>query len=247
VRAGAGNAAAATAAGIGRDRRIRTWLPTDRSVDARQRCSAASGGGADRRPVDARGTRARVPTRRTRVCLRGPDGYPVTSTDPVSSTPRRSQAPAPARYRCSDVFGDTGFRGDHGETVTLSLEQPGMFDLLRRVGDGPADVATSRRGDGAGVGGASGGEGAFHAGLDLDQTSHWQPRQGDPWPHRTGLRATRSDHLSSRYPPRLAIMDSGALSFLMFIVGLVISYWVIRLAVRHAIQDADRRRAHNRS
>ncbi|MBB4743611.1 hypothetical protein BJY16_007070 [Actinoplanes octamycinicus] len=42
-------------------------------------------------------------------------------------------------------------------------------------------------------------------------------------------------------------MDAAALSFLMLVAGLVISYWVIRLAVRHAIQDADRRRFRNRS
>jgi hypothetical protein len=37
---------------------------------------------------------------------------------------------------------------------------------------------------------------------------------------------------------------SGALSFslLVWVLGLVTLYWVVRLAVRHGIEDADRRR-----
>ncbi|MBX6751828.1 MAG: hypothetical protein IRY85_19585 [Micromonosporaceae bacterium] len=41
-------------------------------------------------------------------------------------------------------------------------------------------------------------------------------------------------------------MNAGyAFSFLpiiFYVIGLLILYWVIRLAVRHAIQDADNRR-----
>mgnify|MGYP001474537003 CR=1 FL=1 len=33
-----------------------------------------------------------------------------------------------------------------------------------------------------------------------------------------------------------------ALTILFFAIGMVVQYWVIRLAVRHAIQDTDNRR-----
>jgi hypothetical protein len=42
---------------------------------------------------------------------------------------------------------------------------------------------------------------------------------------------------------RASASFEGLLFLLVFwLVGLLIAYWVIRLAVRHAIQDADRRR-----
>ena len=46
----------------------------------------------------------------------------------------------------------------------LGLEQPGVLNLLGRVADRAADVAAALLGDGAGVGGAFDGEGAFHLG-----------------------------------------------------------------------------------
>ena len=44
----------------------------------------------------------------------------------------------------------------------LAAEEAGVLDLLFGVGDGPADLPSGGFGDGAGVRGALGGEGAFH-------------------------------------------------------------------------------------
>jgi hypothetical protein len=59
---------------------------------------------------------------------------------------------------------DAGLGGDHSEGAALVPEEAGVLDFLGRVGDGPADVTVPGFGDGAGVGGAFGGEGAFHLG-----------------------------------------------------------------------------------
>jgi len=39
------------------------------------------------------------------------------------------------------------------------------------------------------------------------------------------------------------IMDASIVVVLSPLLALLVSYWVIRLAVRHAIQDADKRRS----
>jgi len=59
---------------------------------------------------------------------------------------------------------DPGLGGDDAQGVALCFEEAGVFDLVLRVGEGPADLAAAGFGDGAGVGGAFSGEGAFHLG-----------------------------------------------------------------------------------
>jgi hypothetical protein len=59
-------------------------------------------------------------------------------------------------------LGYAGLGGDNAERVTLGLQKPGIFDLVRRMGERPADPAAARFGDGTGVGRALSGEGAFH-------------------------------------------------------------------------------------
>ncbi|WP_010309802.1 cation:proton antiporter [Saccharopolyspora spinosa] len=55
----------------------------------------------------------------------------------------------------------TGLGDDLAEADALVFEQPGVFDFVFGVGDGTADAAVGGFGDGAGVCGAFGGEGAF--------------------------------------------------------------------------------------
>jgi hypothetical protein len=60
--------------------------------------------------------------------------------------------------------GDAGLGGDLPEAATLGREQPGVLDLAGAVGQGAADATVPGFGGRAGVGGAFGGEGAFHLG-----------------------------------------------------------------------------------
>ncbi|MFG2169137.1 hypothetical protein [Micromonospora chersina] len=38
-------------------------------------------------------------------------------------------------------------------------------------------------------------------------------------------------------------MEASIAAVLLYVLGLLVLYWVIRLAVRHAIHDADQRRS----
>ena len=70
--------------------------------------------------------------------------------------------------------GNSGSGSDLAEAVTAALEQPRVLDLVGGMGDRPADLAARGFGHSAGVGGAFGGEGAFHLG------EQGQQQEGDP-------------------------------------------------------------------
>jgi hypothetical protein len=61
-------------------------------------------------------------------------------------------------------LGEAGLGGDLPEAATLGPEQPGVLDLAGPVGQEAADATVPGFGGRAGVGGAFGGEGAFHLG-----------------------------------------------------------------------------------